>query len=80
MNKDILEGKWKQFRGTIKEKWGKLTDDELDQAQGNYEKLSGLIQEKYGYAKDRAEQELDRVLIGDGGKMGAEPAERKVGR
>jgi uncharacterized protein YjbJ (UPF0337 family) len=62
MNRDILEGKWKQLRGKIREKWGKLTDDELDKAQGRFDKLSGLIQEKYGYAKEKAEEELNRFL------------------
>jgi len=62
MNRDILEGKWKQLRGNIREKWGKLTDDELDKAQGRFDKLSGLIQEKYGYAKEKAEEELNRFL------------------
>jgi uncharacterized protein YjbJ (UPF0337 family) len=80
VNKDILEGKWKQLRGTIKEKWGQLTDDELDQAQGNYEKLSGLIQERYGYAKDKAERELDRLLAEDDETLGDEPEERKASR
>ena len=65
MNRDILEGKWKQVKGSVKEKWGELTDDELDKAAGRFEKLAGLLQERYGYAKDQAEQELDDFL-GDG--------------
>ena len=62
MNRDILEGKWKKVKGTVKEKWGELTDDELDKSAGRFEKLAGLLQERYGYAKDQAEQELDDVL------------------
>jgi uncharacterized protein YjbJ (UPF0337 family)/sporulation protein YlmC with PRC-barrel domain len=62
MNKDILEGKWVQMRGHIKEWWGKLTDDELDRVQGQRDRLVGLIQQKYGYTKAQAEQELDRHL------------------
>lgn len=62
MNRDILEGKWKQLKGSVKEHWGELTDDELDKAAGRYDKLAGLIQERYGYAKDQAEQELDEFL------------------
>ncbi len=62
MNRDILEGKWKKVKGTVKEKWGELTDDELDKSAGRFEKLAGLLQERYGYAKDQAEQELDDFL------------------
>ncbi len=57
MNKDIMQGKWKQMRGEIKQKWGRLTDNDIDQAQGNADKLAGLLQEKYGYSHDKAEQE-----------------------
>ena len=59
MNTDIIQGKWHQLKGTVKEQWGKLTDDELDQVDGNAEKLVGLVQERYGYAKNRAQQEVD---------------------
>ena len=62
MNRDILEGKWKKVKGTVKEKWGELTDDELDKSAGRFEKLAGLLQERYGYARDQAEQELDDFL------------------
>ncbi len=62
MNRDILEGKWKQLKGSVKEKWGELTDDELDKSAGRFDKVAGLIQERYGYAKDQAEQELDEFL------------------
>jgi uncharacterized protein YjbJ (UPF0337 family) len=59
---DILKGMWKQVRGEAKSQWGKLTDDELDQVAGERDKLLGLLQEKYGYAKARAEQEIDEFL------------------
>jgi uncharacterized protein YjbJ (UPF0337 family) len=62
MASDILEGQWKQLRGKIKEAWGTLTDDELDQIEGRRDVLIGKIQEKYGYTKEKAEQEVDRVL------------------
>jgi uncharacterized protein YjbJ (UPF0337 family) len=62
MNRDVLAGKWKQMKGSIKEQWGKLTEDELDIVAGRYDKLAGLLQERYGWAKDRAEQELDQFL------------------
>ena len=57
MNEDVLKGQWKEIKGGVKEKWGKLTDDDLTQVEGNIEKLLGLLQQKYGYAKDKAEQE-----------------------
>ncbi len=54
MNEDRIKGKWKQLSGTLKEKWGKLTDDDLQIAEGNREYLAGKIQERYGLAKDEA--------------------------
>ncbi|HEU0292239.1 MAG TPA: CsbD family protein [Anaerolineales bacterium] len=62
MNRDILEGKWKQLRGEIRDRWGQLTDDELDQIAGKYDKLSGLLQERYGYTKMEAEQQIEDFL------------------
>jgi len=59
MNEDILSGKWKQLRGKAKERWGELTDDELDQIEGKRDQVIGLIQEKYGYAREKAEEEYD---------------------
>jgi uncharacterized protein YjbJ (UPF0337 family) len=61
-NKDILVGKWKQLRGQVKQQWGKLTDDQLDRISGRYEELTGLIQERYGYARDKAEMEVNAFL------------------
>jgi uncharacterized protein YjbJ (UPF0337 family) len=60
MNNDIFEGKWKQVRGEVKVWWGKLTDDDLDKVEGNYEKLVGLLQEKYGYTREQAEEEWEK--------------------
>ena len=60
MNKDIIEGKWKQIRGEAKGWWGKLTDDDLDRAAGKFDVLTGLLQEKYGYTRQRAADEIDR--------------------
>ncbi|MCS5597884.1 MAG: CsbD family protein [Alphaproteobacteria bacterium] len=59
MNKDILKGNWKQFKGEAKKKWGKLTNDDLDQLDGDREKLLGLIQENYGHTREEAEKEID---------------------
>jgi len=57
MIEDILKGKWNEIKGEAKQKWGKLTDDDLAIVDGNKDKLVGLLQQKYGYAKDRAERE-----------------------
>jgi uncharacterized protein YjbJ (UPF0337 family) len=57
MNKDIVKGNFKQMKGKIKEQWGKLTDDEIDQMEGNAEILAGKLQERYGLARDDAEKQ-----------------------
>lgn len=62
MNWDQIEGNWKQLKGEAKVQWGKLTDDDLDIAEGHREKLVGRIQERYGYAKEEAEAEVDRFM------------------
>ena len=62
MNRDILEGQWKQIKGRVKQQWGRLTDDELDQMSGSYDELAGLIQERYGYSREEAMNELDMFL------------------
>ena len=59
MNWDQITGEWKQLKGKVKEKWGKLTDDDLTTIAGKREHLTGLLQERYGYAKDQAEKELN---------------------
>jgi uncharacterized protein YjbJ (UPF0337 family) len=62
VNTDILEGKWKQMRGQMKEWWGKLTDQDIDVIAGKRDKLIGALQEKYGWAKRDAENEVSRRL------------------
>ena len=62
MNEDILKGQWKQVRGRSKEWWGKLTNDDLDQIDGNRDQLIGKLQERYGYTKDRAAREVNERL------------------
>jgi uncharacterized protein YjbJ (UPF0337 family) len=57
MNEDTIKGNWKIFKGKIKEKWGKLTDDELDQFEGKKDQIVGRIQEKYGLTRDEAERQ-----------------------
>ncbi len=61
MNWDQIEGKWKQAKGSMKQQWGKLTDDDLDVIAGQSEKLVGKLQERYGYAKEDAQRRAGRV-------------------
>ena len=58
MNWDIVAGDWKQFQGKVKEKWGKLTSDQLAMIAGKRDQLSGMIQETYGITKDQAERQI----------------------
>ena len=58
MNKNIWDGKWLELKGKVKEKWGKLTDDDLALIDGKREQLLGCLQKKYGYEKDQAEKEI----------------------
>ena len=60
MNWDRIEGNWKQFKGKVKEQWGKLTDDDIDVIAGKRDQLVGKIQEQYGITKDEAEKQVDR--------------------
>ncbi len=62
MNKDILEGNWKQIKGEAKVWWGKLTDDDLDRAAGNMEIMAGILQEKYGYSHESAVEDIDKHM------------------
>jgi len=64
MNTDVLKGKWQQLKGNVRKQWGKLTDDDVDQIQGDSEILRGRIQERYGRSKDEAQREVDRWLQG----------------
>jgi uncharacterized protein YjbJ (UPF0337 family) len=62
MNKDILEGNWKQLKGHVKEMWGQITDDELEQISGRRERLAGMLQVKYGYTRQEAEDSINDFL------------------
>jgi uncharacterized protein YjbJ (UPF0337 family) len=62
MKSDILSGKWKQLRGQIQAKWGKLTNDDLDWINGRYDQFVGKIQEKYGRSHTEARNEIDQFL------------------
>jgi len=58
MNTDIIEGNWEKLKGEVQQRWGKITDDKLDQINGSRTKLLGEIQVQYGIAKDAAEEQL----------------------
>jgi uncharacterized protein YjbJ (UPF0337 family) len=62
MNWDQITGNWKQIKGQVKAKWGKLTDDDLTTIAGKRDQLAGLLQQRYGLEKDQAEKELDAFL------------------
>ena len=59
MNQEQLKGQWMQLKGKIKEKWGKLTDDDLTAINGQRDQLEGRLQQRYGYAKDQSKKEVD---------------------
>lgn len=64
MNWDQIQGDWKQLTGKVKEKWGKLTDDDLTTVAGKRDQLSGILQKRYGIAKEQAERDLDEFVRG----------------
>jgi uncharacterized protein YjbJ (UPF0337 family) len=59
MNWDQVEGRWKQYKGLAKEKWGKITDDDFDVIDGKRQQLVGKIQERYGVTREAAETQAD---------------------
>lgn len=59
MNKDVTAGKWKQLKGEVQKKWGKLTNDDLDVIEGQSTKMAGIIQERYGKSREEAEKEVN---------------------
>jgi uncharacterized protein YjbJ (UPF0337 family) len=60
MDWNRVEGNWKQIKGKVKEKWGQLTNDDLDSIAGKRDQLEGKIQERYGIAKDQVRNDIDR--------------------
>src|SRR3546814_17494382 len=73
MNRDQIEGNWKQLKGKAQQQWGKLTDDDLDRIAGKQEELEGRIQERYGKTREAAKREVDAWLQGH-----CRPAERRT--
>ena len=82
MNWDRVQGNWKQFKGKVKEQWGKLTDDQLDIIAGKREQLAGRVQEVYGVSRDEAERQItefedrNRDWTPDTGRIEASPESR----
>jgi uncharacterized protein YjbJ (UPF0337 family) len=62
MNQQQIKGKWTELRGMAKQRWGKLTDDDLDRIDGRRDELVGRIQQRYGHARDQVEREVDAFL------------------
>jgi uncharacterized protein YjbJ (UPF0337 family) len=62
MAQDMLKGAWKQMKGTVKQQWGKLTDDDLMEIDGNKDILVGKLQQRYGYSKAEAQKHYDEWL------------------
>ncbi|ARJ70140.1 CsbD family protein [Paracoccus contaminans] len=59
MNWDVIHGKWDQIKGSVKEQWGDLTDDELTQVAGSRDKMAGKLQEKYGWTKTEVDEKMN---------------------
>ena len=62
LKKDIMVGKWEKLKSRVKQRWGRLTDDQLDQISGHYDELTHLVRERYGYTKEKARQEGDEFI------------------
>jgi uncharacterized protein YjbJ (UPF0337 family) len=62
MNKEQFQGQWNQLKGKIKEKWGKLTDDDITAINGKYDQFIGKLQQRYGLAKDKAETDFNEFF------------------
>ncbi len=70
MNKNTLEGKWKELRGQLKTRWGRLTDDDLLRLEGRTEELAGVLEQRYGLAREQAEKDCKAFF--DAGKPEAD--------
>ena len=64
MDNDILKGKWTELKGRMRQQYGELTDDEIEEAKGDRERLEGLLQQRYGQTKDEARSNVDDMLAG----------------
>ena len=62
MNKNIIQGKWTEVKGKLKQQWADLTDDDITKINGSFDELVGRLQQKYGYQQDEAEREIDAFM------------------
>lgn len=62
LNKDIMVGKWEQMKSRVKQRWGRLTDEQLDRISGYHAELAGLIRERYGYTHEKARKDVDEFI------------------
>jgi uncharacterized protein YjbJ (UPF0337 family) len=62
MNWDQIQGQWKQMKGKARERWGQLTDDDIEEAGGDRDRLEGKLQERYGHTKEQARSEVDKWM------------------
>ncbi len=69
MNEHIFKGSWKEIKGEVQKQWGKLTDDQLTEIEGNNNSIIGFLEKQYGYSKKKAEEELNRFLEENGDKL-----------
>lgn len=59
MNKDIIQGHWTEVKGKLRQQWGKFTDDDISRLKGSTQELQGLLQQRYGYAKEKAQEQIN---------------------
>ena len=78
MNSDTLQGKWKQAKGAIKVRWGKLTDDDLEIINGQRDQLVGRIQERYGISEDQAHKQVEEWMHSDWDRTSEEERLRRA--
>lgn len=64
INENVAKGKWKEIKGSLQKAWGNLTNDELDQAEGDVTRLSGLVQQKYGIKQEEARNKINEIIGG----------------
>ena len=62
LNKDIMVDRWEQMKSRVKQRWGRLTDDQLNRISGYHDELAGLIRERYGYTHEKARKGVDEFI------------------
>jgi uncharacterized protein YjbJ (UPF0337 family) len=78
MNSDQFEGKWKQLKGNVKQRWGKLTDDDVTALSGKKDELVGKLQERYGITREQAMKEADEWAAAANSDLDARTAESRT--